>query len=107
MERVEGSRGMHDDRIGTVTGDTFPPEPPVSAGNPCPFLRAVVAAGVVDGHIVPLSTLSRTVEAATGATGIKKWLAGLKTYPVALVANGISPLRLFRNWWSGAELDAL
>ena len=31
----------------------------------------------------------------------------MKTYPVALVANGLGPLRLLRSWWSGAELDAL
>ena len=48
-----------------------------------------------------------TIEAATGERGLKKKLAGLKIYPVALVANGLSPLRLFRSWWSGAVLDEL
>ena len=31
----------------------------------------------------------------------------MKTYPVALVANGLNPLRLLKSWWSGAQLDAL
>jgi hypothetical protein len=79
----------------------------VSPNNPCPFLRAVVAAGFVDGHVVPLSKLSKTVEAASGETGLQKRLAGLKTYLVALVANGLNPLRLLRSWRSGAQLDAL
>ena len=79
----------------------------VSPDNPCPFLRALVAAGFVGGHIVPLATLSHTVEAATGERGLAEKLAGVKTYLVALIANGLNPLRLLRNWWSGAALDEL
>ncbi len=79
----------------------------VSPNNPCPFLRALVAAGFVDGHIVPLARLSKTVEAASGEKGLQKSLAGLKVYLVALIANGLSPLRLLRSFWSGAQLDAL
>jgi hypothetical protein len=79
----------------------------VSPDNPCPFLRALVAEGVVDGHIVPVSKLAQEIEAASGTTGLQKKLVGVKTFPVALVANGLSPLRLLRNWWSGAELDHL
>jgi hypothetical protein len=79
----------------------------VSPNNPCPFLRALVAAGFVDGHLVPLAKLAKTVEAASGEKRLKKSLAGLKTYLVALIANGLSPLRLLHSFWSGAELDAL
>ncbi len=79
----------------------------VSPDNPCPFLRAAVAAGFVDGHVVPLARLSQTVEAASGETGLNKRLAGLKTRLVALVANGLGPLRLLRSFRSGAILDAL
>lgn len=98
---------MQDDRIGSASGGAPAPEIPVSPNNPCPFLRALVAGGFVDGHTVPLSTLCRTVEAASGEKGLKEKLAGLETYPVALVANGLSPLRLLRSWSSGAELDEL
>jgi hypothetical protein len=79
----------------------------VSSDNPCPFLRAIVAAGFVDGGVVPLSKLSKTIEAASGEKGLQAKRVGLKTYLVALVANGLSPLRLLRSWWSGAQLDAL
>lgn len=79
----------------------------VSPNNPCPFLRALVAEGFVDGHLVPLPILAETIEAASGETGLKKKLVGLKLIPVALIANGLGPVRLLRNWWSGAVLDRL
>jgi hypothetical protein len=96
---------MPDDDVGTASGDT--PQIAVSPNNPCPFLRALVATDVVEGHIVPLSKLSRTIWAASGEKGLKETSVGVKTYLVALIANGFGPLRLLRSWWSGAELDAL
>jgi hypothetical protein len=95
---------MTDDRAGNT-----PNKPPiaVSPDNPCPFLRAIVAEGYVGGHNVPLGTLSRTVEAASGEKGLKKMTVGIKTWFVALIANGLNPPRLIRSWWSGATLDQL
>jgi mono/diheme cytochrome c family protein len=91
---------MQDDHAGTGPAA-------VSPDNPCPFLRALVAGRFVDGHIVPLSKLAGTIEAATGQKGLSRWLAGLKTRMVALIANGLGPLRLLRSWWSGPRLDEL
>ena len=96
---------MPDDNVGTASGAT--PQTTVSPNNPCPFLRALVATDVVEGHFVPLSKLSRTIGAASGEKGLKQTSAGIKTYLVALIANGLGPLRLLRSWWSGAELDVL
>ena len=98
---------MQDNTVGIVSSDAPAPGAAVSPNNPCPFLRAVVAEGYVDGHVVPLSQLCQTVEAASGKTGLQKKLVGVKTCMVALIANGLSPLRLWRNWWSGPTLDAL
>ena len=98
---------MPDDSANKTAGDAPVPQAAVSPNNPCPFLRAVVAEGFVDGHVVRLARLSQIVEAASGEKGLKKKLAGLKTYLVALIANGLDPLRLLRSVWSGAELDAL
>src|ERR1700730_11936494 len=98
---------MQDNTVGTVSSDAPAPGAAVSPNNPCPFLRAVVAEGYVGGHVVPLSKLCQTVEAASGKKGLQKKLVGVKTYMVALIANGLGPLRLLRSWWSGAELDAL
>jgi hypothetical protein len=53
---------------------------------------------VVEGHNVPLSTLARTIGAASGEKGLKETSVGVKTYLVALIANGLGPLRLLRNW---------
>ena len=92
----------------TATGSSGTPgQIPVSPNNPCPFLRALVAGGFVGGHVVPLATLCRMVEAASGKTGLKKKIVGIKTCMVALIANGLSPLRLWRSWRSGAVLDEL
>jgi mono/diheme cytochrome c family protein len=98
---------MQDDRAGTGSGETPTGQTAVSPNNPCPFLRGLVAADFVDGHVVPLPLLVGTIEAASGEKGLKKTLVGLKTYPVALIANGLNPLRLLRSWWSGAVLDQL
>ena len=80
---------------------------PVSPNNPCPFLRGLVAGGYVGGHVVPLRTLTGTIESATGEKGLKERLAGIEIYLVALIANGLSPLRLFKSWWWGPVLDEL
>jgi len=83
------------------------PQIPVSPNNPCPFLRGVVDGDYVNGHVVPLPKLTGTIEAATGEKGLKQRLAGMEIYLVALIANGLSPLRLFKSWRSGAVLDEL
>src|SRR3954466_8239319 len=95
---------MQDESIAALPGASAAE---VSPDNPCPFLRALVASGFVEGHAVPLPKLTRTVEAATGETGVKAKLAALKIWLVALVANGLNPFRLLRSAWSGAELDRL
>jgi hypothetical protein len=92
---------MQDDRPGTSNA----PPIAVSPDNPCPFLRAVVAGGFVDGHIVPLSKLCSTIEAASGKTGLQKKIVGVKTFLVAVGANGL--LHVWRSLWSGAVLDEL
>jgi hypothetical protein len=90
------------------TASNAPGQPiAVSPDNPCPFLRAAVTAGFVDGHVVPLARLAQMVEAASGETGVRRRLAGLETRFVALIANGLGPFRLLRSLWSGAVLDAL
>src|SRR5947209_4477707 len=85
---------MQNEGIARGTGDTPAQGNAVSADNPCPFLRAAVASGFLDGHVVPVSKLVSAVEAASGETGGKAKLVGVKTWLVAVVANGLSPRRL-------------
>lgn len=80
---------------------------PVSPNNPCPFLRALVANGYVGGHIVPLSKLSETIEFTSGEMGLKERIVKLQTWLVAVVANGLGPLRVLKSATSGAVLDEL
>src|SRR5947208_1943781 len=49
----------------TRVGDALQGQLPVYKDNPCPFLRALVAGGYVDGNILPLTTTSRTTEAVS------------------------------------------
>src|SRR5882757_7976494 len=83
------------------------PAAAVSPNNPCPFLRALVANGYVGGHTVPLATLCQMIEAASGQHGVAEKMVGVKTYFVALSANGLSPLRQLKSATSGADLDEL
>jgi hypothetical protein len=92
---------MPDDRNSDVPAGQIA----VSPDNPCPFLRALVAGGYVGGHIVPLAELCRRIEAASGEHGMKETLVGIKTYLVAVGANG--PLHLIKSATSGAVLDQL
>jgi len=98
---------MQDGRDSPVPSNAPAPPIAVSPNNPCPFLRAAVSEGFVGGHVVPLATLARTVGAASGKTGLQKWIVGVKTKLVAVIANGLNPLRVLRSWWSGAVLDEL
>src|SRR6266404_4350738 len=96
---------MSDDRI--ATGAAPAGQFAVSSNNPCPFLRALVANGYVGGHVVPLSKLSEMIGAASGETGSAKKKVGLETWMVAVIANGLGPLRVLKSATSGAVLDEL
>lgn len=101
---------MPDDRVPddrAATDDALPGQIAVSPNNPCPFLRALVAGDFVNGGTVPLTKLGEKIEAASGERGLKKVLVGIETFGVALIANGLGPLRLLRSLWSGAQLDHL
>src|SRR5260370_42139313 len=88
-------------------GAASAPQISVSPNNPCPFLRGLVANGYVGEHIVPLQKLCDAIEAASGEHGAKEKVVGVKTYLVALGANGLGPARLLKSATSGAVLDEL
>ncbi len=79
---------------------------PVSPNNPCPFLRALVAGGHISGHIEQLSTIANTIVAAGGATAAEPQLPKSKVYLIAMIANGLGPVRIARSVRKGAQLDA-
>ena len=77
----------------------------VSPDNPCPFLRALVANGYVGGHVVPLPKLAETIGRASGKAGLDESVVELKTWMVAVGANG--PFHIMKSAISGAVLDEL
>jgi hypothetical protein len=79
----------------------------VSPNNPCPFLRALVEGGHISGHVERLATIAGTVIAAGGATPSEPRIPKFKVYLIAMIANGLGPLRLARSVREGAQLDAL
>lgn len=80
---------------------------PVSSGNPCPFLRAMVASGHIDGHQEPLAHIKDVVAAARGGTVLTGQAAGFASYVIALFANGFAPTQLLHNLNDGFAADAL
>ncbi len=88
------------------TAATTPDLPEVSPGNPCPFLRGLVAAGRLDDHEEPLSRLSKVVAQASAGPG-ESPLPTLAIGAIALVANGLSPLSLTQRLLGGVRLDGL
>ena len=88
------------------TAATTPDLPEVSSGNPCPFLRGLVAAGRLDDHEEPLSRLSKVVAQASAGPG-ESPLPTLVIGAIALVANGLSPLSLSKRLLGGVRLDGL
>lgn len=98
---------MSDQRIGTASGAAPAGQIAVSPNNPCPFLRALVANGYVGGHVVPLSRLSEMIGSASGKTGSDEKKVQRETWMVAVIANGLGPLRIWKSATSGADLDEL
>jgi hypothetical protein len=79
----------------------------VSAGNPCPFLRALVAQDYLDDGVVPLPVAARTIVRAAAAGEGDSTLPDSAVRLIALIANGIGPAHLVRNARQGVHLNAL
>ncbi|MFI1705041.1 hypothetical protein [Streptomyces griseoruber] len=78
-----------------------------SAGNPCPFLRALVAHDYLDDGVVPLPAATRTIVRVAAAGEGDSDLPEAAVRLIALIANGISPAQLVRNARQGLHLNAL
>lgn len=80
---------------------------PVSAGNPCPFLRALVAQGLINDDFQPVGRLSDTICRISRIGEGGKPLPFALVALIALVANGLSPVQIYRNAQSGVHLSGL
>jgi hypothetical protein len=80
---------------------------PVSNGNPCPFLRALVAQGMINDDFQPVGRLSETICAISRASDGGKPLPFVLVALIALAANGLSPAQIWRNGQHGVHLSGL
>ena len=83
------------------------PETPVSANNPCPFLRALVSQGQLADNTEPLDKVAAVI-AQTARTGEgSPVLPAAAIYGIALIANGLGPGAMLETQLRGLRLNAL
>jgi hypothetical protein len=80
---------------------------PVSANNPCPFLRALVSMGRLSDDHEPLAKVAAVVAATARAGDGRPVLPRTAIFGIASVANGLGPLSLLQTQWHGLQLNAL
>ena len=80
---------------------------PVSSGNPCPFLRALVADGKLADDVEPIGNLARVIAKVAKAGEGAPVLPAAAIYGIAMVANGYGPLSVLRSTTEGVQLNAL
>ena len=79
----------------------------VSANNPCPFLRALVASSKLADDREPLANVAAAVAATARAGDGHPVLPRTAIYAIASVANGLGPLSLVDTQLHGLQLNAL
>jgi hypothetical protein len=80
---------------------------PVSPGNPCPMLRALVASGHVPDKGESISSLVDTLGKARGGDAETNKKFRKKAKLVAMAANGLWPWDIIHNALSGVRLHKL
>jgi hypothetical protein len=80
---------------------------PVSERNPCPFLRALVAQGLLPDDTAPLAEVGDTIARVAKAGDGGPSLGAAAIRAIALIANGLGPGALLRNTRQGLQLNAL
>ena len=80
---------------------------PVSSGNPCPFLRALVAQGSLADDIEPLPKVAAVIVDTARAGEGEPALPTAAIRAIGLIANGLGPLSIARTLRQGLRLNAL
>ncbi|KAI9032331.1 hypothetical protein DFJ74DRAFT_654115 [Hyaloraphidium curvatum] len=80
---------------------------PVSPGNPCPFLRALVEQGLAEDGANLVSKLSATISGLSGPAGAESHIDERPIAAIAVVANGLGPTTIYRSYFYGVRLDQL
>jgi hypothetical protein len=80
---------------------------PVSRNNPCPFLRAMTAYGYLRERAEPLLHISRFLSNVGGPSRAEGKISRGSLFFVALIANGLRPLRLLKSFFGGVDIERL
>jgi hypothetical protein len=80
---------------------------PVSPGNPCPFLRALVASGMLADGSEPISRIVSTIADVAKKGEGAPTVPPAAIYGIAMVANGLNPLTVLHSNLQGVQLNAL
>jgi hypothetical protein len=80
---------------------------PVSPGNPCPFLRALVAQGLLPDDSAPLGEVAQVIGRVARTGEGQPSLGAAAIRAIALIANGLGPGSLLRNASQGLQLNQL
>jgi hypothetical protein len=79
----------------------------VSPDNPCPFLRALVAQGLLADDVSPLGEVTDVIMKVADAGDGQPQLPAAAIRAIALIANGLGPLQVGRNGLRGLRLNEL
>lgn len=83
------------------------PLPKVSPNNPCPFLRALVAQGMLSDRTATIGDATATIEDVAAAGEGSPSLPSLAIRLIALLANGLGPGDILDNGLNGVRLNKL
>lgn len=83
------------------------PELPVSANNPCPFLRGLVCADELADDVEALGQVGSNIVRCAHTGDGQPELPRLAIMGVALIANGLGPLSIYQSAKNGVRLNEL
>lgn len=79
----------------------------VSPNNPCPFLRMLVAQGLLGDRTATIGHATEVIDRVAATGDGAPQLPGIAIRLIALLANGIGPLDLLDNGLNGVRLNKL
>lgn len=79
----------------------------VSPNNPCPFLRALVAHGLLDNRVATVGHATEVIERVAATGEGNPVLPSLAVRLVALLSNGLSPGTVLETGLHGVKLSKL
>lgn len=83
------------------------PQCPVSSGNPCPFLRALVADGSLADGVESVAKVASTIAEVAKKGEIAADLKPAAIQLIAMISQGVRPLTVLNTKLKGVQLNGL